>query len=56
MLAAARRLQQRLYGVRPADPLTIAGVAVLLGAVAIAAAWVPAFRAARVDPIEALSR
>jgi putative ABC transport system permease protein len=54
MLAAGRVLQQLLYGVRPADPLTIAGVAVLLGTVAIAAAWAPAFRASRVDPIEAL--
>jgi ABC-type antimicrobial peptide transport system permease subunit len=54
ILAAGRVLQQLLYGVRPADPLTIAGVAMLLGAVAIAAAWAPAFRASRVDPIEAL--
>jgi len=54
MFAAARVLQQLLYGVGPADPLTIAAVAVLLGTVAIVAAWVPAFRASRVDPIEAL--
>jgi putative ABC transport system permease protein len=54
MFAAGRVLRQLLYGVGPADPLTIAGVAVLLGTVAIAAAWAPAFRASRVDPIEAL--
>jgi ABC-type antimicrobial peptide transport system permease subunit len=54
LLAVGRLLQQLLYGVRPADPVTIATVALLLGTVALAAAWVPAFRASRVDPIEAL--
>jgi putative ABC transport system permease protein len=54
MLAAGRLLQQLLYGVRPADPVTIVAVSAVLGAVAIAAAWAPAFRASRVDPIEAL--
>jgi ABC-type antimicrobial peptide transport system permease subunit len=43
-----------LYGVRPADPVTIAAVCSILGVVALAAAWVPAFRASRVDPIAAL--
>ena len=41
-------------GVSPRDPVTLAAVAVLLLAVALAACWVPAQRAARVDPIEAL--
>ena len=54
MLAAGRLLQQLLYGVGPADPVTIGTVCVVLGSVAIAAAWAPAFRASRVDPIEAL--
>ena len=54
LLAAGRALAQMLFGVQPADPLTIAAVAGTLGAVALVAAWAPAFRASRVDPIEAL--
>ncbi len=50
----ARGLASLLYGVRPIDPVTFAGVALLLLAVAAVAAWVPARRAARVDPIAAL--
>jgi putative ABC transport system permease protein len=43
-----------LYGVKPNDPATIAaGVAVLI-AVALAATWIPARRAAAVQPMEAL--
>jgi len=54
LLVAGRALAQLLFGVRPSDPLTIAAVAATLGAVAVFAAWAPAFRASRVDPIEAL--
>ena len=47
-------LEGLLFGVRAADPITMIVVAVLLTAVAVVAAWAPAWRAARVDPIEAL--
>jgi putative ABC transport system permease protein len=53
-LALGRGLQGLLYGVRPGDPLTQAGVIALLLAVATAACLGPALRAARVDPQEAL--
>jgi putative ABC transport system permease protein len=54
LLAVGRGLSRWLFAVGPADPLTIAAVAVTLGAVALAAAWAPAVKASRVDPIEAL--
>lgn len=43
-----------LYGVKPTDPLTFVVIAVLLAASAFAACWIPARRASRVDPLEAL--
>jgi predicted permease len=54
LVLAGRALEGMLFGVRPSDPLTIGLVTVLLGAVALIAAWGPAARASRVDPIEAL--
>jgi predicted permease len=53
-LAAGRALEGLLYGVSPADPLTFGVVLRLMGAVALAAAWAPARRAAAVDPLVAL--
>jgi putative ABC transport system permease protein len=47
---ASRALITLLFGVSPLDPATYMGVIVLLGGVAAMAAWVPAWRAARVDP------
>jgi putative ABC transport system permease protein len=43
-----------LFGVRPRDPLTFAAICALLGLVALAATYIPASRAARIDPIVAL--
>jgi putative ABC transport system permease protein len=54
LLVASNALESLLVGVHAADPLTIAAVIAVLGAVALAAAWAPAARASNVDPIEAL--
>jgi ABC-type lipoprotein release transport system permease subunit len=39
-----------LFGVAPHDPLTLAGVVALMAVVGVAACWLPAVRAARIDP------
>ena len=52
--AMTRVLQSLLYGVGARDPMTFVAVAVLLGAVAVLASWLPARRAARVDPLAAM--
>jgi len=53
-LLATRVLAKLLFEVKPDDPATFAVVALLLGAVALAAAWIPARRATRVDPLVVL--
>jgi putative ABC transport system permease protein len=52
--ALARLMESLLFGVKPTDILTFAAVAALLLATAFAASFVPARRAMRVEPVEAL--
>jgi ABC-type antimicrobial peptide transport system permease subunit len=51
---AAPSLRALLYGVTPSDPVTLAATTLVLVATASLASWIPARRAARVDPAEAL--
>jgi predicted permease len=53
-LALSSVVRQLLFGVRPADPITIACVALILTIVALVACWLPAFRASRIEPTQAL--
>jgi ABC-type antimicrobial peptide transport system permease subunit len=53
--ALARLLGTLLFGVRPADPATFAGAAFVLATVGALAAYLPARRAARIDPVRALA-
>ena len=53
-LAVSRVLSSLVFGISATDPATLGGVAVLLLAVATAAALVPAWRASRVSPVEAM--
>lgn len=53
-LALSGLMKSLLYGVGPRDPLTFVAAPVLLAVVALIAAYLPARRAARVSPMEAL--
>jgi predicted permease len=53
-LALTRLVRSMLYGVGPYDPLTMAGGTGLLLAIGLAASWIPACRAAGIQPMEAI--
>jgi ABC-type antimicrobial peptide transport system permease subunit len=53
-LLLARTLRVFLYGVAPTDPVTLLGVTLVLVVVAALASWLPARRAARIDPVDAM--
>ncbi|HEY2394917.1 MAG TPA: ABC transporter permease [Rudaea sp.] len=53
-LALSQLIKTQLFGIDAVDPLTLAGVIALLAVTAFVACWLPARRASRVDPIEAL--
>jgi ABC-type antimicrobial peptide transport system permease subunit len=53
-LGASRLLRNLLFGVKAWDPVTLSGVSVLLAIVSLTAVFLPAWRAASVDPAEVL--
>ena len=53
-LLATRLIQGLLFGVTPNDPVTLGGVAVMMGLIGVGACWLPARRAAKVDPAVAM--
>jgi ABC-type antimicrobial peptide transport system permease subunit len=55
VLLGARTLESLLYGVGALDAVTLATTALLMIAVGVAASWIPAYRASRVDPARTLA-
>jgi predicted permease len=53
-LAVTQLMRSVFFGIKPYDPLTVTGSVALLLAIAVLAAWIPARRAAKTDPMEAL--
>lgn len=54
-LAGARIIESQLYGVEAADPLSLGAAAAVLGVASLLATWIPARRAARIDPLRAIA-
>ena len=52
--AITRVLTSMLVGVNPTDPVTFTAIVALFGAIAMAASWIPARRASRLDPVQAI--
>jgi ABC-type antimicrobial peptide transport system permease subunit len=55
-LVATRFIRGLLFAVSPNDPLTLLGVVMMMMAVGLGACWLPALRAARIDPAVAIRR
>ncbi len=53
-LFAGRVIEGLLFGVAPHDPITLIGVSLMMAAIGIVACWIPALRAARIDPVIAM--
>jgi ABC-type antimicrobial peptide transport system permease subunit len=53
-LALGRLVKSMLYGLSPNDPISLTAAGLLLLAVALTASWIPAARASRIEPMEAL--
>jgi predicted permease len=53
-LAVTQLMRSAFFGIKPYDPVTVTGSVVLLLTIAVLAAWIPARRAAKIDPMEAL--
>jgi ABC-type antimicrobial peptide transport system permease subunit len=53
-LVAGGVIRGLLFGVDPHDPVTLVGVAIMMAAIGLAACWIPALRAARIDPVIAM--
>ncbi|MBI3401881.1 MAG: ABC transporter permease [Acidobacteria bacterium] len=53
-LAITRVMASMLVGIQPTDPVTFGAIAVLFWLITLAASWIPAFRASRLDPMAAL--
>ena len=52
--AVARLMTRMVYAIHPKDPVTFLGVAVFVAGISILAAYIPARRAARIEPLSAL--
>jgi ABC-type antimicrobial peptide transport system permease subunit len=55
-LFSTRLIRGLLFGVAPHDPVTLAGVAMVMGLIGLGACWLPALRAAKIDPAVAIRR